>query len=299
MNEKKWFQKHTESLCGKRVAITGATGGLGVQLCRHLARLDAELILLNRSAEKTERLINQLKAEFPALIARFIPLDLTDISSVNAAVAALETDRPDILVHNAGAYSIPRYKTSLSVDNVFQINALAPYYMTDRLMEGLRERCGRVVVVGSIAHTYSKTDPADFDFSARRAAGKVYGNAKRILMLAMYERFRAETAVSLSVAHPGITLTNITAHYPKLVFALIKHPMKVLFMSPKKAALCIVAGVFAECGYGEWIGPKIAGIWGSPRKTVLHTFDRPEAERVYAGLEEKTKEISAAFANNI
>ncbi|MBQ6706988.1 MAG: SDR family NAD(P)-dependent oxidoreductase [Clostridia bacterium] len=284
MNYERWLKKNAGTLSGKRVAITGATGGIGMELCRHVAHLDAELVLLNRSREKTEELIVRLKSEFPNLLVSFIPLDLTDMQSVDAAVECLKADCPDLLIHNAGAYSIPRYKTSLLVDNVFQINCLAPFYMTERLIEPLRQRQGRVVIVGSIAHTYSKTDAADFDFATRRAASRVYGNAKRTLMLAMYERFQTETAVSLSVVHPGITLTNITAHYPKFVFALIKHPMKVLFMSPKKAALCVVQGVFTPCRYGEWIGPRVAGIWGLPRKTVLHTFDREEAARAYETL---------------
>ena len=292
MNYARWLNQNAGTLSGKRVAITGATGGIGMELCRHLAHLDAELILLNRSREKTETLITRLNSEFPRLSVSFIPLDLTDMRSVDAAVERLKVDCPDLLIHNAGAYSIPRYKTSLSVDNVFQINCLAPFYMTERLIEPLRQRKGRVIIVGSIAHTYSKTDAADLDFSTRRAASRVYGNAKRTLMLAMYERFQTETAVSLSVVHPGITFTNITAHYPKLIFALIKHPMKVLFMSPKKAALCVVRGVFDPCRYGEWIGPRLAGVWGLPRKTVLHTFDRKEAARVHTALISKISALS-------
>ena len=34
----------------------------------------------------------------------------------------------------------------------------------------------------------------------------------------------------IAVTHPGITQTNITAHYPKLIFAVIKNPMKLIFM---------------------------------------------------------------------
>ncbi len=293
MNETRWFEKYTEDLSGRSVAITGATGGIGIELCRHLARLHADLILLNRSRKKTESLMARLTAEFPALSVRYIPLDLEDVSSVEAAVLALKAAPPHILIHNAGAYSIPRHKTALGVDNVFQINCLAPYYMTSRLLPELQGMAGRVVVVGSIAHNYSKSDPADMDFSTRRAASRVYGNAKRHLMMAMYERFSEETVVSLSVVHPGITLTNITAHYPKLIFALIKHPMKVLFMSPQKAALCIVKGVFDRCGYGEWIGPRLFDVWGLPRKTTLHTFHAEEARRAYASLEAAIQQIPA------
>ena len=114
------------------------------------------------------------------------------------------------------------------------------------LLPVLRERGGRVVAVGSIAHNYSETDPADVDFSSRTRASRVYGNAKRYLMFSLYGLFENESNVSLAVCHPGITFTNITAHYPKAVFAIIKNPMKVIFMKPERACLSIVRGVFEE-----------------------------------------------------
>ena len=57
MNYKKWLNDNTASLKGKTVAVTGATGGIGTELCRYLVYLGAELVLLNRSEEKTKELI--------------------------------------------------------------------------------------------------------------------------------------------------------------------------------------------------------------------------------------------------
>ena len=289
MNIERWLKRHTHSLVGKRVAITGATGGLGEPLCYHLAKLGADLILLNRSHPKTEALIAQLTAEFPQLKVTFVPLDLEDAESIDTASKTLKQLSPHVLIHNAGAYSIPRHTTSLGVDNVFQINALAPYKLTTALWETLQCVDGKVVVVGSIAHNYAQTDENDVDFATRRAAGKVYGNAKRRLMLAEYERFSQKHGVSLSVVHPGITFTNITAHYPDWLFAIIKYPMKVIFMPPKTAALCIVKGVFDNCKYGEWIGPRVFDVWGLPRKRRLRTFRKNEAEYVHNTMEKLTK----------
>ena len=150
--------------------------------------------------------------------------------------------------------------------------------MIRELLPSLKARRGRVVVVGSIAHNYSKTDPESIDFADRKQASKVYGNAKRYLMFSMYDLFSGETDVSVSVTHPGITFTGITAHYPKLIFALIKHPMKIIFMKPRKACLSILKGVFEPCSECEWIGPRFFGVWGLPAKTRLRTVS-PEERR--------------------
>lgn len=281
----RWFARHTHSLVGKRVAVCGATGGIGEELCRHLARLGAELWLCCRSAAKTQALIDTLCADYPDLVAQFIPLDLEDAQSVNAAAELLAQTPPHVLIHNAGAYAIPRHTTAQGVDNVFAINCLGPYVLTERLLAPMAIVGGRVVCVGSIAHNYSRIDPADPDFATRTAASKVYGNAKRHLMLALYERFADVKGVTLSVVHPGITLTGITDHYPKWLYRIIKHPMKVIFMPPRRAALSVLRGVFEPTAYGEWIGPRLFNVWGLPNKKTLRTFTRDEVKIAYTAVE--------------
>ena len=273
---------------GKRIAITGSTGGLGRELCAYLAARGASLVLVDRNAERSVAHRAQLQAQFAGLEVTCVTLDLEDITSAARAVEALIALEIDVFIHNAGAYSIPRHRCSTGYDNVFQINFATPYYMIRRLMPVLRARGGHVMVVGSIAHRYGRIDPQDVDFRSRKAASKVYGNAKRYLMFALFELFCRERGVGLAVTHPGITLTNITAHYPKAVYAVIKWPMKVIFMSPHKAARCLLAGVESETDYCQWIGPAVFDIWGSPRKKQLRSCSAAErraidaiADRVY------------------
>lgn len=286
----RWFSRHTHSLAGKRVAVVGATGGIGVELCRHLARLDAQLILLGRSATKLQTLSDTLLAEYPGLSLSTLLVDLEDRDGVERVGDVLAENPPHVLIHNAGAYAIPRHPTAGGIDNVFRINCLSPYRLTQRLLEPMAAVNGRVVVVGSIAHNYSKIDQSDPDFATRTACSKVYGNAKRYLMLALYQRFTDVKGVTLSVVHPGITLTGITDHYPAWLFALIKHPMKVIFMPPRRAALSVLQGVFQPTGYGEWIGPWLFDVWGLPHKRKLHTFTRTEAETAFRLVEQLVKD---------
>lgn len=280
-----------ETLKGKTVAVTGSTGGLGRELCRYLAELGASIILCDRNKERSMRLAEELASQF-SVKTEHITLDLEDIASVKSATNELKGRNIDVFIHNAGAYSIPRKICETGLDNVFQINFASPYYIIKELLPYLREKEGRVVVVGSIAHNYSKADPNDIDFHTRTAASKVYGNAKRYLMLSLYELFEKEEKVSLSVTHPGITFTNITAHYPKLVFALIKHPMKIIFMKPQKAALSILKGVFGNTEYGEWIGPRVFNIWGKPSQKKLRTYTKSEAEEIFKTAEEIYKDLA-------
>lgn len=280
MNIEKWLSENTCSLSGKTVAVTGSTGGLGRELCSYLARLGARLVLLDRNAERSHAFAQQLNERYPDVDVRCVRVELESIESVRAACEQLSAIDVDVFIHNAGAYAIERHKCSTGYDNVFQINFVSPYYIIRTLLPRFREKGGRVVVVGSIAHRYSKTDARDVDFSERKRASLAYGNAKRYLMFSLYELFEGEQGATLALTHPGITFTNITAHYPKLVFALIKHPMKLIFMSPKRACLSILRGVFEECGCNEWIGPRLFDVWGAPKKRVLHSVDDGERERI-------------------
>ena len=278
MNISKWIKNNTSSLEGKTVAISGATGGIGRELCDHFASLGASLVLLDRNTERSVALGKKLKGEFPSLSVSHIRVDMADMQTVKSAVAGLSDMPIDILILNAGAYSIPRYICDTCYDNVFQINFVSPYYIARKLLPGIRSRGGKVVVVGSIAHNYSRADINDVDFSSRKKASLVYGNAKRYLMFSMYEL--AQSPKDIAIVHPGITFTNITAHYPKAIFAIIKHPMKVIFMPPRKAALSIVKGVFTDCQRNEWIGPALFNVWGKPKLKKLNTCREEEAKHI-------------------
>ena len=262
---------------GKTVAISGATGGIGQELCRHLASLGANLLLLDRNSERSNAWIEKLRGEFPALNAKHLRLDLADFATVRSVTDELLASPPDYLIFNAGAYHVPRYTTSIGHDNVFQINFVAPYYMARALLPVMKARGGRIVAVGSIAHNYSHIDLNDIEFLTRKQSSKVYGNAKRFLMFSL---FGLDDSNTVTIAHPGITLTNITAHYPKVIYALIKHPMKVIFMSPRRASLSILAAMVQDAKKNEWFGPSLFDIWGLPKKKLLKTCSAYETTKI-------------------
>lgn len=271
MNINKWLSKNTESLSGKRIAISGSTGGIGKELCRYLLMRGASLALIDRNPNRSDRLIKILKSEYTSADIIQITADMEDINSVKSACESLEGMEIYALILNAGAYSIPRHKCTTGYDNVFQINFVSPYYMAIRL----RDHVEKIVAVGSIAHNYSHVKEDDIDFSDVKKASLVYGNAKRYLTYSLLGAFES-TPKKLSIAHPGITFTGITNHYPKLIFAIIKHPMKVIFMKPKAACLSILLGIFEHTEKSSWIGPSLFDIWGKPKKKPLKTASEKE-----------------------
>ena len=65
MNIRKWLASNAESLNGKTVVITGSTGGLGKEICKILASLGADLVLVDRSLQKSSAHRDSLVSLFP------------------------------------------------------------------------------------------------------------------------------------------------------------------------------------------------------------------------------------------
>lgn len=281
-----FYHKSMEKENRKTIAIIGATGGLGHVICHNLV-LQNDLILLGRSEKK----LNELKEELLKLNSsakiNIEIADLNDINSVKNACENLKKYNFSTLILNAGIYNVPRKITPWGFDNVYQVNFVSQYYMVKELLPYLRKKeDSKVVAVGSVAYNYDRFDENDFDFRTRKKSSLVYGNSKRFLMFSLYNLFKDEKQVKLCISHPGVTLTNITNHYPKWINWLVKIGIKLVFPSPKKAARSIIYGVNESCDYFEWLGPRIFNVWGKPKKQKLKKIKDNEDEKMFKIAEE-------------
>ncbi len=280
MKIKKWMEINTSNLEGKTIAITGSTGQLAKFLVETLSSLGASFIFINRNKEKTQQQINKLHLSNPNLKIDFVECDLSNFESVKSAIALLKNKHIDILYLSAGAYNIPRFKTDLNFDNVFQINFLSQYYIAKELLNGIKSVNGKIVTVSSIAHNYSKIDINDIDFSTRKKHSKVYGNAKRFLTFSLIELCKNEN-IDLAVVHPGLTLTEMTNHYPKSVNWLVKLVIGLFCPSTQRASLALIKGVFENTTHNEWIGPPILQVYGNPKKIKLKSCSENESKKIF------------------
>jgi len=215
---------------------------------------------------------------------------LADFESVKNATKILKQKNIDILYLAAGAYNIKRYSTSLGYDNVFQINFISHYYLAKELSKQIKANNGKIIAVSSVAYNYSKIDENNIDFSSKKKHSFVYGNAKRFLTFSLMELAK-EKQINLSIVHPGITLTEMTNHYPKAINWLVKIAIKLFFPNNKKAALSLLKGIFENTNYLEWIGPKHLTIWGNPKKQYLKNIKQTEIKKIYDIAERIYKDI--------
>lgn len=135
---------------GRKVLLTGATGGVGRALVERLGELGADLMLLGRRGDELRSLAESSGAQ--ALAG-----DLTDrafVASLAAHVVELWGEPPDVVINNAGDFALaPIVETDAETfERLLAINLRVPFELTRALLPGmLRRRSGHIVNVGSIA----------------------------------------------------------------------------------------------------------------------------------------------------
>ena len=285
MNYKKWLKENTKDLKNKTIILTGSTGGLGQEIANFLGMLNANIILADRDFEKSSKLKENLLKKYNISVKQ-IKLDLQNLDSVTNFITEVKKQNIDAIIHNAGVYNLPT-NDEQNYYIINKVNYLMPYYITKSLLPELKKSSlARVVVVGSIAYEYAKFNPCDPEYLMCKKPNKIYGNSKRCLIYSIFELFKNEKSVKLSIVQPGVTPTNITRHFPKFVRGIIKLPMKMVFNSPKKSSLCVIKGLFEDLNYNEWIGPKYFGVWGEPKKSSLKQISNEEILQIFQDAEE-------------
>ena len=292
MKIQNWIDNNCSRLDGKTACITGSTGGLAQEFTDKLASLGASLILANRNKQKSMLQKQVLLKKYPKIKIDIMIVDMFDMNSVKLFVCKLQMKHVDFLILNSAVYNVPRQTSNVGYDNVFQINFVSAYYITKKMIPSMRKiKDSKVVVISSIAHNYSKVDFNDIQKLKTNKSSIIYGNSKRFLMFSL-QKLSENSHLGLAVVHPGITLTNMTNHYPKAINWLVKLSIKALFPSPQKACLSVLYGIYNNTHINEWIGPSKNNIWGFPKIQKINTSTSEEQNKIFIESEKIYKKIS-------
>ena len=223
---------------GKTCIVTGANSGIGLETARGLARRGAHVILACRDGGRGEAALDDIRAGWPAASVELGLIDLASLESVRAFASRFRErhDRLDVLVNNAGLWTRKRALTDAGHELVLTVNHLAPFLLTNLLLEPLEAAApSRIVVVSSALHGKGRLVLDDLHFERRRYSGmKAYNDSKlmNVMFVAELARRLAGTGVTANSLHPGVVATNIWRELPRFVSAILG----LFLSSPEKGA---------------------------------------------------------------
>jgi len=214
-------------LKGKRILVTGASAGLGVETCRALAAHGATVVGAARDLKKAEAATAEVRAQAAnGGSLELIELDLADLASVRAAADKLNAaGQPfDVIICNAGVMATPFGKTKDGFETQFGTNHLGHFVFVNRIA-GLIKDGGRLVNLSSAGHRFSDVDLDDpnFEHSEYTPFG-AYGRSKtaNILFAVEFDRRHKARGVRAVAVHPGGIQTELGRHMtPELVQGMI------------------------------------------------------------------------------
>lgn len=134
----------------KKILITGATDGIGLETARALVSMGHHVLLHGRNPKKLQTVADELSSN-GGCVEEYIA-DFSSLKDVeNLATAILEKHESlDVLINNAGVFKVQDAITSDGMDVRFVVNTNAPYLLAKRLLP-LLENSGRVVNLSSAA----------------------------------------------------------------------------------------------------------------------------------------------------
>ncbi len=191
------------------VVLTGATRGIGRAAAVALARAGAEVAVVGRERERVDAAVRAARAAAgDAVPVHAHVADLALMANVRSLAAQLRDryDRIDVLANNAGAMFASRRVTSDGFEQTFALNHLAPFLLTNLLLDRLVG--GRVVTTASDAHTGGILNLSDLQSEISYAAMRVYGTSKLCNILFTRELARRAPQIHANCFHPGVVRTG-------------------------------------------------------------------------------------------
>jgi NAD(P)-dependent dehydrogenase (short-subunit alcohol dehydrogenase family) len=222
------------SLKGKICMITGANSGIGKETALGLAKLGATVVMVCRNPVLGKDAQDWIKKMSGNSSIDLLLADLSSQQAVRDLVSEFRSkyDQLHVLINNAGAVIQKRTLTVDGLETTFAVNYLAPYLLTNLLLDVLKASApARVINVTSGLHKRASIDFDDLQSEKRYGGFWSYNKAKLAFIHFTYHLSKEldGTGVTVNIFNPGVARTNLgrdTPWYMRWAVIFFKNPRK-------------------------------------------------------------------------
>src|SRR6266571_796457 len=200
------------SMQGKICMVTGANSGIGKATALALAQMGATVVMVCRDRARGEEARSEITTKSRKNAVDLLQADLSSQQSIRQLVEHFKHryTQLHVLINNAGAAFTGRRETVDGLEMTFAVNYLAPFLLTNLLLDVLKASApARIVNVSSNSHEAGYIQMDDLQAEHYRSM-RVYGQAKLAVVLFTYELARRlqGTGVTDNCLHPGFVATH-------------------------------------------------------------------------------------------
>jgi NAD(P)-dependent dehydrogenase (short-subunit alcohol dehydrogenase family) len=275
-------------MTGKTVLVTGGTGGIGRATALGLAAMGARLAITGRDGARAEAAGSEIRTVGGGPVDVFVA-DLSAQAEVRrlAEEVLQRLPRIDVLVNNVGGYWNTRHVTADGIERTFALNHLAPFLLTNLLLNRLRNSApARVITVSSNAQALGRIDFDDLQGDASYSGSHAYNQSKLANLLFTYELARRlpatsaadQAVVTANALHPGVVNTSFGAEDPASVQRIFIPFLRPLMKTPSQGAATSIR--LASAPELEQVTGRFFAD-GKPKRSSKASYDQAAAARLW------------------
>ena len=271
------------SMTGKTVLITGGTGGIGKAAAIGLASMGARVGITGRDRDRADRAAAEIAHKSGNSAIDVFVADMSSQAEVRRmATAVLDAyPRLDVLLNNVGGFWAHRHVTADGLEHTFALNHLAPFLLTNLLLDRLIASApARIVTVSSGAQSLGSIDFDDLMGERKYSGQRAYNQSKLANVMFTYELAArlAGTGVTATVLHPGMTSTGFGAEDTARGWGPLIAVMRRFMQSPERGAETSI--YLASSSEAEGVtGRYFTGL--TARKSQTSSYDESTIARLW------------------
>ena len=228
---------------GKTVLITGADGDIGRNTTKGIAENDSQIIMACIDLEQAKPVLDEIVKETNNDNIELMQLDLSSQSNIKKFAKNFTEKYSclDVLINNAGVFSLKRFETEDALERTIGINYFGHFLLTNLLLPVLKKADeARIINVSSDSYKQSKFDLNNLQTDIKYTGLKAYTASKLALILFTQELAEqlSDKNISVNALHPGHVSTELWNMWerPKWYQSLILRILNMFLISPEKGA---------------------------------------------------------------